>query len=56
MNKLIKIVLPLVIASTFVQSQSLQGNIDVNAIIVHYTYVAREAHMYSELYICGSRG
>ena len=43
MNKLIKIVLPLVIASTFVQSQSLQGNIDVNAIIVHYTYVAREA-------------
>ncbi|MBJ13335.1 MAG: hypothetical protein CMG62_09740 [Candidatus Marinimicrobia bacterium] len=43
MNKLLKIFIPVIIASTFLQSQSLQGNIDVNAITVHYTYVARAA-------------
>jgi len=43
MNKLLKIVVPLILASTFLQSQSLQGNVDVNAITVHYTYVARAA-------------
>ena len=43
MNKLLKIFIPAILASTFLQSQSLQGNVDVNAITVHYTYVARAA-------------
>ena len=43
MNKLLKIFIPIFLASTFLQSQSLQGNIDVDYITVHYTYVARLA-------------
>ena len=43
MNKLLKIIIPVILSSTFLQSQSLQGNIEVNAITVHYTYVARAA-------------
>ena len=43
MNKLLKIFIPIFLASTFLQSQSLQGNVEVNAITVHYTYVARAA-------------